>query len=176
MILIILINLSFHAFSQKDMERKCMKRIKHTSTNVQFPKFAGQISVSKDTIKYGKSAIIIWDTDPEIKKLFELGLVFPDLINSTFPIDDKFDYHESPDADTLYISNVRELHPFFQNPNRKCFRFFLWERNRNNPFSNLNPALYLFELKSKNYRSKNDLKKFIEKSKVTAFGFCTVLI
>jgi len=26
------------------------------------------------------------------------------------------------------------------------------------------------------YLSKNDLKKFIKKSKVTAFGFCSILI
>jgi len=152
-ILIILVNISFLTFSQNDMERKCMKRIRHTSNNVNFPKFTGQINVSKDTIKFGKSAIIIWDTDPEIMKIFELGLVFPDLINSTFPIHDKYEYHESSNADTLYISNVKELHFLFQKPNRKYFRFLLWDRKWYYPFLNLNPDLYLFELKSKNYLS-----------------------
>jgi hypothetical protein len=153
-----------------------MKRIKHTSAGVQFPKFAGQINVSRDTIKFGKSAIIIWDTDPEIIKLFELGLLFPDLINATFPMGDKYKYHESSNADTLYISNVEELHFRFQKSNRKCFSFLKWNRNWKDQYQDLNPALYLFELKNKNSKSRNDLKTFIEKAKVTAFGFCSILI
>jgi hypothetical protein len=153
-----------------------MKRIKQTSANVHFPKFAGQINVSNDTIKFGKSAIIFWDTDPEIMKIFELGLVFPDLINSTFPMYKKYEYHESSVADTIYISNVMELHFLFQKPNRKCFRFLIWDRDWKERYRNLNPALYLFELKNNNIKSMNDLKTFIEKSKVTAFGFCSILI
>jgi hypothetical protein len=39
-----------------------------------------------------------------------------------------------------------------------------------------NPFLYLFELTSENADSKTTIKTFIEKAKVTAFGFCSILI
>jgi hypothetical protein len=50
------------------MDRECIKQIKDFSADIDFPKFTGRITVSKDTIKYNNSIIVIWDTYPEVKK------------------------------------------------------------------------------------------------------------
>jgi hypothetical protein len=39
-----------------------------------------------------------------------------------------------------------------------------------------NPRLYLFELTNDTGTSKTTMKTFIENAKVTAFGFCSILI
>jgi hypothetical protein len=147
-----------------------MKRIKEFSVNIDFPKFTGLTVVIKDTIKFDSSCIIIHDTDPEIKKLFEFGLVFPDLINGASTRDDKFEFKRTFCADTLSISNVKELHFPNQRPDTKFFSFLLWHKMM------ANPSLYLFELTDETVNSKTTIKAFIEKAKVTAFGFCSILI
>ncbi len=152
------------------MDTRCMKRIKEFSANINFPKFTGLTFVVMDTIKFDSSCIIIHDTDPEIKKLFELGLVFPDLIYGASTRGDKFEFKRTFDADTLSISNVKELHFPNQRPDTKSFSFLLWRKNM------ANPSLYLFELTNKAENPKTTIKTFAEKAKITAFGFCSILI
>ena len=151
-----------------------MKRIKEFSVDIHFPKFTGLTVISKDTIKFDCSCIIIHDTAPEIKKIFEHGLVFPDLIYGASTRGDKFEFKKSFGADTLSISDVKELHFLNQKPDTKCFSFLLWQRSTYPRI--LNPSLYLFELTNEKEKSQSPNKVFIQKAKVTAFGFCSILI
>ena len=166
----IFITLTFQAFSQNEMDARCMKRIKEFSVDINFPKFTELPVVSKDTIKFGSSCIIIYDTDLEIKKLFELGLVFPDLIYGASTRGDKYEFKATFGTDTLSISNVKELHFPNQRPDTKSFSFLLWRKNM------ANPSLYLFELTNKTANPKTPIRTFVEKAKITAFGFCSILI
>jgi len=166
----IFIILTFQTFAQNEMDTRCMKRIKEFSLGKHFPKFTGLTALSKDTIKFDSSCIIFHDTDPEIKKIFELGLVFPDLIYGASTRGDKFEFKKTFGADTLSISNVKELHFSNQRADTKCFSFLLWHKMMTNP------SLYLFEITNEAANSNTAIKKFIEKAKVTAFGFCSILI
>jgi hypothetical protein len=147
-----------------------MKLIKDFSADIHYPKFTGLVAVSKDTIKFDNSIIIIRSTDPEIIKIFELGLVFPDLIYGASTMGDKYKFKRTFSADTLFVSNVSELHFANQNLDTKSFSFLLWHQKM------ANPSLYIFELSNAITNSKTSIKTFIEKAKVTAFGFCSILI
>jgi hypothetical protein len=147
-----------------------MQRIKEFSVDIKFPKFAGLTVISKDTIKYDNSCIIIHDTDPDIKKLFELGLIFPDLINGASTRGDKFEFKETYGGDTLTISDVEELQFPNQKADTKWFSFLLWRKMM------ANPSLYLFELRNKVANPKTPIRTFIKQAKITAFGFCSILI
>jgi hypothetical protein len=167
---ILFISLTPQVFSQTEMDTRCMQRIKEFSADLHFPKFIGQVNVSKDTIKFDSSFIAIQATDPEIKKIFEIGLVFPDLIYGASTRSDKFEFKNIFSADTLSISNVKELHFPNQRAETKCFSFLLWHKMM------ANPSLYIFELTNETATSKTTMTTFIEKAKVTAFGFCSILI
>lgn len=152
------------------MDTRCMQRIKEFSADIHFPKFTGQSIVAKDTIKFDNSFIIISGTDPEIKTIFEVGLVFPDLIYGASTMGDKFEFKRNSSSDTLSISSVSELHFPNQKSNTKSFSFLIWYKMMENP------SLYIFELTNDAANSKMIMKTFIEKAKVTAFGFCSILI
>jgi hypothetical protein len=162
--------LTFQTFAQNEMETRCMKTIKEFSVEIHFPKFTGPTIISKDTIKFDSSAIIIHYTDPEIKKIFEIGLVFPDLIYGASTMGDKYEFKKTFGADTLSISSVTELHFANQRPDTKSFSFLLWQQNM------ANPRLYLFEMKNKTANTKTTFRDFVEKAKITAFEFCSILI
>lgn len=167
----VFILLTFQAFAQNEMDTRCMKTIKEFSVDVHFPKFTGLIIVSKDTIRFDSSVVIINDTGPEIKKVFELGLIFPKLIYGASTTNSgRFEFKKNIGADTLRISNVQELQFPNQRPETRCFSFLLWQRGI------LNPCLYLFELTNERAKSHLPIKDFIQKADVTAFGFCSILI
>ncbi len=172
LLLSLFICLTFQAFSQNEMDKSCIKRIKEFSANIHFPKFPGSITVSRDTIKFDSSIIIVQKTDPELYKIFEIGLVFPDLIHGASTRGDKYEFKRTFNADTLSISNVLELNFPNQRQDTKCFSFLLWQRNK----MIANPSLYIFELTNEASNSKATIKAFTEKAKVTAFGFCSILI
>jgi hypothetical protein len=167
---IIFIVLTSQTFAQNEIDKRCLKTIKEFSVDIHFPRFTEPTIVSKDTIKFDSSCIIIHYTDPELKKIFELGLVFPDLIYAASTMGDKFEFKQTFNTDTLSISNVSELHVPSQRADTKCFSFLLWRKKM------ANPSLYLFELSNKMTNSKTTIKTFIENAKVTAFGFCSIFI
>jgi hypothetical protein len=103
-------------------------------------------------------------------KIFQLGLVFPELIYGASTMGDKYEFKRTFSIDTLSISNVTELHFPNQGQNAKSFSFLLWEENM------ANPSLYIFELANETANSRTNIKTFIERAKVTAFGFCSILI
>jgi hypothetical protein len=124
-----------------------------------FPKFYGQTSIVNDVIKFDSSFISIHDTDTEIKKIFELGLVFPDLIYGASTMGDKFEFKKTFLNDTLSISSVSELHFPKQRPNTKSFSFLVWHRIMRNP------SLYFFELTNDEATLKTTMKALYRKGK-----------
>jgi hypothetical protein len=152
------------------MDTKCMQRIKDSSAGIEFPKFCGQIIVSKDLIRFDSSFIKIRSTETEIKKIFELGLVFPDVIFGAGTSGDKFEFKRTFSTDTISITNVTELHFPNPKPNIKSFSFLVWQKRMANPF------LYIFELRNDRADSKTTMKTFLKTAKLTAFGFCSILI
>jgi len=151
-----------------------MKRIKEFSIDIDFPKFTGLTTVSKDTIKFDSSCIIIYHTNPEIKKIFEIGLLFPDLVYGASTRGDKYEFRKTYTADTLSVSNVKELHFPNQKSDTRWFSFLLWQRSTY--LKSANPSLYLFELTNVKAKSQSLKDEFIRNAKVTAFGFCSILI
>ncbi len=166
-------SLTLHAFSQNEMEKDCIKIIKEYSATINFPKFSGVPIVFKDTIKFDSSCIVIWNTAPELIKIFESGTVFPDLILGASTRGYKYAFKKTFRADTLIISDLSELNFPNQKPGSKWFSFLLHQRITNPMI--LNPSLYLFELTNEKANSQSPVTEFIQKAKVTAFGFCSVL-
>jgi len=162
--------LTLQTFGQNEMETRCVERIKSFSSNINFPKFTGQTSVSNDTIKFDSSCIIVSGINSDLLKIFELGLVFPDLIYGASTRGDKYEFRKTFTTDTLTISSVSELHFRNQSPGTKSFRLLLWHK------MTANPRLYIFELTSSDTNSQTSIKDFLQKAKVTAFGFCSILI
>ncbi len=164
------ITLTSPTFAQNEMETGCIKRIKDFSSKTNFPKFTGLTSVSKDTIKFDRSCIIVSDINTDLSKIFELGLLFPDLIYGASTMGDKYEFKETFSIDTLTISSLSELYFPNQRPGTKSFKFLLWHKMM------ANPSLYLFELTNSDPNSQTSIKTFLQKAKVTAFGFCSILI
>lgn len=169
-VVIFFLTLTLQTFGQNEMETSCVRRIKEISANIHFPRFTGLISVSKDTIRFDSSAIIVSDTNADLLKVFELGIVFPDLIYGASTMGDKYEFRKTFNTDLLTISGLSELHFPNQKPNIRCFKFLLWYKMM------ANPSLYVFELTNDEATSSTPMKTFVEKAKVTAFGFCTILI
>ena len=174
LIIIIFILLTFQSFAQNEMEAGCMKRINEFSADINFPKFTGLTIVSKDTIKFDSSCIIIRNTNLELIKIFALGTVFPDLIRGASTRGNNYEFKNTFSADTLTIGNVSELNFPSQKPGAKYFSFLLYQRSTNPRI--LNPSLYLFELTNEKANYKATIKEYIQNAKVTAFGFCSILI
>ena len=163
-------NLALQTFAQNDIGTDCFKKIKQYSAKLVFPEFVGLKSISKDTIKFDSSIIIINDTKSDLVKVIERGLIFPDLVFGASTQGDKFEIKFTPSADTLSISSLKELRLPNLSPNSRVFTFLLWEPKLENPL------LYLFELTSENSNSQSSFEAFIKTAKVTAFGFCSILI
>ncbi len=169
-LVMIFVSVTIQSFSQNEMESTCMQKIKEFSADIHFPKFIGLTTISKDTIKFDNSIIIIRSTNPEFVKIFEFGFVYPDLIYGASTVGDKYEFKKNYGNDTLSISNVSQLHFPNQSPSTKSFSFLLWEKNM------ANPSLYLFELINETATQKTTTMSFIEKAKISAFGFCSILI
>lgn len=158
------------AFSQKRMETTCMHRIKEFSGDIRFPKFDGAVSTSKDTVKFDRSIITIQHSEPPLKRIFEIGLVFPDLIYGASTLGDKFEFKKIAVIDTIAISGLSEMKLVNAKGHVKWFSFLIWHKMM------ANPSLYIFELTNNTATSATTMKAFIENASVTAFGFCSVLI
>ena len=112
------------------MDSMCMKRIKESSADIHFPKFSGRITVCKDTIKFDGSLIILSSTDSEAVEIFELGLVFPDLIYGASAMGNKYEFKETFTFDTLFISNISQLHFPNQRSQLNLFHFYFTKGKR----------------------------------------------
>ena len=164
-----LIFISFSSIAQDKMELSCADRIQANSKNKIYGQFKGVISISRDTIKYDSSIIIIHNAHSPVSSAFEQGLIFPELILTTGTSFNASEIKYFPQADTLNISDLEEINLPRNDSTLKTFRFLIWQKGR------ANPSLYLFELKSEYFYDK-DAKQLINRKKLTAFGFCSILI
>ena len=146
-----------------------------------FEKYNGTISISdKQLIKYNENVIEIWDSDSLMRLIFEIGIIYPEIIAST-PTNGKevkFDsithkikpWFVLDSKDTFTISNVKLV--LLNNSTIKSRRFqFLKIRD-----GTANPSLYYFELTNEDATKKTNLRNFILGAKLTLFRFCTRLI
>ena len=168
-LVMIFISITIQSISQNEMDSRCMQRIKEFSAGIHFPKFIGLTTISKDTIKFDNSIIVIRSTNPGIIKIFEFGLVYPDLIYGASTMGDKYEFKKTYSNDTLSISNVSQLQFPNQRPSTKSFSFLLLEKNM------ANPSLYLFELTNETANPNTTIRTFVENAKISAFGFCSIL-
>ena len=165
----IFVSVTMQSFSQNEMDSRCMQKIKEFSADIHFPKFIGLTTISKDTIKFDNSIIIIRSTNPEFIKIFEFGVLYPDLIYGASTMGDKYEFKKTYSNDTLSISNVSQLNLPNQSPFTKSFSFLLWEKNM------VNPSQYLFELKDETANPNTSIRTFVKNGKLSAFGFCSIL-
>ncbi len=161
--------ISFVTVAQTEMGLSCANRIRMNSRHKTYDRFKGIIKVSGSTIKYDSSVIIINGSSSILVSIFEQGLIYPELIlNAGTSFEDK-EIKYFPRAYTINITNLEEVNLSQTDSSFKTFRFLIWYKGE------ANPGLYLFELKSE-YLGNKDMKEFLDKAKVTAFGFCSILI
>ena len=151
------------------MDISCAKEIKGNSKGKVFHKFKGKIIVAADTIKYDNSIIVINTSNKALISIFRQGLIFPELIAASGSTLNRnhINYHSI--IDTLKITDIEEVLLPNQGPILRTYKFLNWQKG----FAN--PILYLFDLKNKTFNPTGP-KSFIEGAKVTAFGFCSILI
>jgi len=135
---------------------KCMTDLKQQFKLNQIPKYTDRIDISKDTFNYSNGVILVENSAPEMLLIFAKGLISPGHFGTTSI------------ADTVRISNVERIKRQ-QKKNNKQFSFLLYRKGI------MNPSLFLFELNNKT-PNKKSLTQFIEKAKLSAFGFCSILI
>ncbi len=172
-IIILIIFLGFNSLlnAQSAMERDCEKRIRSNSRDILFPKFNGLITVQKDSIHFDNSVIVLQNSNPAAIAIFKQGLLFPALIDAarTGP-DGKFEMSSLPYIGSMSLSSFKELRISDTTQTVKTFSFLLWRPG----FAN--PSLYLFQLTNESSNSKTNIDEFIKKARLTAFGFCSILI
>jgi hypothetical protein len=135
---------------------KCMKEIKRQFKTDSITKYMGRIDISKNTFKYSNGVIIVENTSPEMLLIFSKGLISPGHFGT------------SSISDTVSISYVEEIKRQ-QKKNKKQFSFLLYRKGI------MNPSLFLFELNNDSANKKSFIQ-FIEKARLSAFGFCSILI
>ena len=157
--------------AQSNMELDCVKTIRNNSKDIQFPKFNGKITVQKDTIHFDNSVIALNHSSPDAIFIFKQGLLFPALIvAASTGGDGKFEMSTLPYIGLLSISSFEELKLTDTIPTIKTYSFLLWRRG----FAN--PSLYLFQLTNETSNSKTNIDEFIKNARLSAFGFCSILI
>ena len=157
--------------AQSGMEKRCDKEIRSNSRNRVFPKYKGAVVVSKDTIHFGSSAVTLHDSKPEKIIIFKQGLLFPDLIlGASTNGDGKFSMNTLPYSGTISIGSLEEINIPENGPKLKTFSFLVWRNGM------ANPSLYMFELTNEKADSKTENDLFIRHARLTALGFCSILI
>ncbi len=159
------------SLAQSKMEIDCLEQVRNITRAEIFPKYDGIIVCLNDTIHFGKSLICTDTKNYQLLSVFTKGLIFPNLVRSASTRGDaKFKMTDFTDSDTLHIESIHELNIPNQKVGVKSFSFILWRKGL------ANPSLYLFELTNQVEYSNSSLEKFLPKAKLTAFGFCSILI
>ena len=169
--LIIFLGYNSLLLAQSDMERNCAKTIRNNSKDILFPKFNEKITVKKDTIHFDNSVIVLKHSSPAAITILKQGLLFPALIVAAGTGGDgKFEMSTLPYIGLLSISSFEELKLTDTIPTVKTFSFLLWRSGI------ANPSLYIFQLTNESSNSKTSIDEFIKNARLTAFGFCSILI
>jgi hypothetical protein len=170
-ILIALLVSNILIFGQTEIESTCIKTIRENSKNIVFPKINGLVNIKSDTIQYEYSLVLLRHSSPETFMIFKKGILFPALIlGASTDRKGKFQMSAIPFIGKLSISSFHELTITGQPPATKTFSFLLWQQNLTNPM------LYILQLTNDKASSTTDGIEFIDGSRLTAFGFCSIII
>ena len=151
----------------QDMIRDCARQIKLDAKGISFSKYRGKILITGDTIKYGSSVIILKPANAALVSAFTDGILYPALIGKGGASHTRFD--QTIRTDTINIIHIEEvLLPGF-GPTFRTYSFTVKRKNNQNAY------LYLFELENRTFDPLSD-KSFLQGARLTAFGFCTILI
>ena len=158
-------------FGQGSLEKTCLDRIVAHNSAVKFVQFDGEVIQRGDTFNYDFSAIKLSDTSQISTMILKSGLINPRLILSA-STDGRYVFSsvDKKVITLLSISNIVELKLESAEPHTKTFSFFIW------PQGMLNPSQYLFQLTNNTIKQTADMESFIKGARITAFGFCTILI
>jgi hypothetical protein len=171
--LTILIFLIIHGslFGQKSLEETCIDSIIAHSRKVKFEKFPKEVLQKGGTFTYEYSVIKLGDPNPVALMILTSGLINPRLILSA-STDGKhaFTTVDKRVVSLLTISNITELKCNHAEPHTKTFSFLVWRPGMANPYQ------YLFQLTNNTSDENLDMESFIKGARLTAFGFCTILI
>lgn len=147
-----------------------IKVFKNEYQKRDFNKYDGHIvEIRSNVLKYDKQYFIIVDAKESIKTIFELGIIYPTLVDEWYNYSKKNDstITNKPKSfnlfkgDSLYIANVEEMKFLNPSPQIKRFRFWLYRDGF------MNPTVYLFELENKEATKNTGLSGFIEGAKLT---------
>ena len=154
--------------------------------NSKFERFKGEILVvNEHTIKYDGKSLLITNTNSELIRVFEIGILYPsifvenretepekkDSLNSSKTNEDsviviklsrkdnsKFFFNRS---DSLTISDFKESRNYSNSPTKRKFDFLLFYKG----FAN--PTEFSIELTNESATKKTDLKTFIDGASLT---------
>jgi len=158
---------------------------KNNYKNEHYNIYTEPIVMSGNTYRY-KNTILIVDATPELKSIFEKGIVYPGIFTECFKYkhkaNDKYEkenlnekpqidpsvvmqkyFYNSPNIDTLRITDFEELKFLNISPKQKRFRFLLFTPGFTNP------TVYFMELTNKSAGSESGLSSFINGATLTFF-------
>ena len=168
--LLVLIVFGFPSFGQSKIDVRCLNELNRESNNLLFPTYNNHISIKGDTIRFDKSEILLRNSCDEAFLIFRRGLLFPELILGAST--DRYGKRNKTSAKfigVISLSSFKEM-DIPVTPTKRCFSFLLWRKGL------ANPLLYVLQLPNEKANRTTSLTAFIAESRVTAFGFCSILI
>lgn len=166
-----LVLLSVPSFGQTEMELKCLNDIGAKSKYIVFPINSYPIVRKADSIHFDRSLILLRNSCEEAFLIFNKGLLFPELIiGASTSREGELGKTSHKYIGTISISSFRHIETPSSSPTKKTFTFLLWQTHL------ANPMLYILQLTNEMAGSSTTLSEFIEGSKVSAFGFCSMLV
>jgi hypothetical protein len=153
------------------MESQCLQRIRVNSKETVFPRTNQSIVIKGDTIKFEKSLIFLRQSEANAFLILKEGLIFPELIlGASTTSNHAFKISNIAFIGTLVLSSFHQLEVPAEAPATKTFSFLLWRENW------ANPVLYVLQITNDKAGPSASFSEFIKGAKLSAFGFCSVLI
>jgi hypothetical protein len=133
-----------------------------------YNRFEGEICIVNDSIiKYGEEILEIKYISNELKTIFEIGIIYPEIIFGT----KTSNINESEETLTNFfyyknniITDFEEVVFLNNTPFEKKFKFWLFIKG-----IAPHPTVYLLELTNENATEDTDIVTFIKNSKLTFF-------
>jgi hypothetical protein len=151
----------------KQEDRQTKKLIRKEYLHQSYDRYSGVITiVDNDTYKYEDEVLMVYNTCPSLKTIFQKGIFYPGIITGT--VKKGLDRKQELDSmlfrnDSLTISDLQELRFLRKSPNSRFFRFWLYSK------SMFNPTVCVIELTNDSATKKTELVTFIKESKLTFF-------
>lgn len=153
------------------MEVDCLQKIREHSKGVVFPMGKEVPVVKGDTIRYDRSLIIVQQCSEDVRLIFRKGLLFPGFIlGARTDGSGSFSVSTIGFIGKLSIGSFKQLPTDVSTPANRVYSLLLWREGY------ANPSLYLLQLTNETARANTDAAGFINGARVTAFGFCSILI